>query len=141
MTWWMWLILIFVVIGMFSNNDNEEKEKQKKEKEDMIKRRKDAEDFIMKSGDEEAIKTLMLAQANPANYAQTLSGGMNKGNDIIKTALGVMTGVAAGNLISTAITASAISTALEDMESDLASLGDDFDADIDFDGDDFDLFS
>lgn len=44
---------------------------------------------------------------------------MNRGNDTLKTALGVMTGVVAGNMISNAITASAITSAMEDMQTNL----------------------
>lgn len=86
-----------------------------------MRRRQEAEDYIMNSGDAEAIKTLMLARANPANYSQVMAGGMNRGNDTLKTALGVMTGVVAGNLIADAITASAISSALEDMQKEVAA--------------------
>ncbi|MDR0576379.1 MAG: hypothetical protein LBI87_02300 [Candidatus Accumulibacter sp.] len=79
----------------------------------------------MNSGDQEAIKMLMLARANPANYSQYLAGGMNKGNDTLKTALGVMARVAAGNLVANAITASAVSGALEDsVQANLGGLDD-----------------
>lgn len=84
-------------------------------------KRQQAEDYIMSSGDPEAIKMLMLARANPANYSQILVGGMKKGNGTLKTALGVMTGVAAGNLISNAITASVISSSIENMQAELNS--------------------
>jgi hypothetical protein len=117
MEWWMWVILFFVVIGMFGNS-KEQKEKADAEKE-VLRRRKEAEDYIMSSGDPEAIKMLMLARANPANYSQVLAGGMNKGNNTLKTALGVMTGVAVGNLVATAITASAVSSALDNMHTEL----------------------
>ncbi len=143
MEWWVWLIIGFIVLGMIGNN--KEKEEKKKANDEILKRRKEAEDYIMSSGDPEAIKMLMLARANPANYSQVLSGGMNKGNDTLKTALGVMTGVVAGNLIANAITASAISSALEDMQAELNDIdvgslgGDSFaDADIGDDGGGFD---
>lgn len=117
MAWWMWLILFFIIVGMFGGN-KEKKEKEEAAKE-VLRRRKEAEDYIMSSGDQEAIKMLMLARANPANYSQVLSGGMNKGNDTLKTALGVMTGVVAGNLLANAVTVSAISSALEGMEAQI----------------------
>lgn len=117
--------------------NSEEKKKKEEAEREVQRRRKEAEDYIMSSGDPHAIKMLMLARANPANYGQVLTGGMNKGNDTLKTALGVMTGVAAGNLVANAITASAISSALENMDTNLASIDtsalDDFDTDIDFD--------
>ena len=135
MTWWMWLLLILFILGAMGNS--EEKKKKEEAEREVQRRRKEAEDYIMSSGDPHAIKMLMLARANPANYGQVLTGGMNKGNDTLKTALGVMTGVAAGNLVANAITASAISSALENMDTNLASIDtsglDDFDTDIDFD--------
>ena len=120
MDWWVWLIIGFIVLGMIgSNKEKEEREETRKANDEALRRRQEAEDYIMKSGDQEAIKTLMLARANPANYTQVMSGGMNKGNDILKTALGVMTGVVAGNLIANAITAAQIQSALETMQADL----------------------
>lgn len=135
MTWWMWVLLVLLIIGAVENN----KEKKQKEEEllEFQRRRKEAEDYIMSSGDPEAIKMLMLARANPANYRQILTGGMNKGSETLKTALGVMAGVAAGNLIANAVSAAAISNALESMNSNLASIDtsaiDDLDTEIDFD--------
>ncbi len=120
MDWWVWLIIGFIVLGMIgSNKEKEEREETRKANDEALRRRQEAEDYIMKSGDQEAIKTLMLARANPANYTQVMSGGMNKGNEILKTALGVMTGVVAGNLIANAITAAQIQSALETMQADL----------------------
>ena len=62
---------------------------------------------------------------------------MNKGNDTLKMALGVMTGVAVGNLVANAITASAVSNALQNMQTELtglnvdaSSIGSDFDFDL-----------
>ncbi|MBI5917948.1 MAG: hypothetical protein HY849_01055 [Nitrosomonadales bacterium] len=127
MSWLMWLLAALVILGMFGSSA--EKKKKVEAEQEVLRRRKEAEDYIMNSGDPEAIKTLMLARANPANYSQVMSGGMNRGNDTLKTALGVMAGVAAGNLIANAITTSAISSALDDMQSELntaehQSLGD-----------------
>lgn len=119
MHWWMWIVLFFVVIGIFGNS-GEAKKKQAAEAE-ALRRRKEAEDYIMTSGDKEAIKMLMLARANPANYNQVLSRGMGSGNETLKTAMGVMAGVAVGNLVANAVTASAISSALNSMQTDLAS--------------------
>lgn len=141
---WFWFIIIAIVVLALIGKNQEKKEAEEK-KAELAKRQKDAEDYIMKSGDEEAIKMLMLARANPSNYSQVLEGGMNKGNDTLKTALGVMTGVVAGNMISNAITANAISQALADMETefdsalsetDLASIDD-----TDIGDEDFDIFS
>lgn len=147
MTWWMWLILILFISGMIGNGQ-EKKEKEAKaaaEENENLRRRKEAEDYIMGSGDPEAIKMLMLARANPVHYSQVLTGGMNKGNSTLKTALGVMTGVVAGNLVANAITASAISSALEDMQAKLNRSSHDFlassDVNVDGGGDvDIDIF-
>ncbi len=117
---WFWIILIGLGVYSLLGNSQEKKEAQEK-KAELLQRQKEAEDYIMKSGDEEAIKMLMLARANPSNYSQVLEGGMNKGNDTLKMALGVMTGVVAGNMISSAITYNAISQALSDMETELAN--------------------
>lgn len=118
MTWFWIIVVILAIIG--ASNSNKEKAAAAKKAEDTNrenqKRREEAENYILNSGDKEAIKMLMLARANPANYSQVLSGGMNKGNDTLKTALGVMTGVVAGNLVANAITASAIESALHDMQ-------------------------
>lgn len=138
MEWWVWAIIIFFVIGMFGSDD---KKKKQDSKDEAFRRMKEAEDYIMKSGDEEAIKALMLARANPNNYAQHMQDGMNKGNRTVKTALGVMAGVAAGNLISTAITASAISSALEEAQAGLTDTDSFADSGGDSDDSDFDIFS
>jgi len=104
MEWLFWIVAVLVGIVMIGSSI--EKAEKKAEQTEMLKRRKEAEDYILGSGDADAIKMLMLARANPANYSQVLSGGMNRGNDTLKTALGVMVGVAAGNLVANAITAS-----------------------------------
>lgn len=118
------------------NPQNVKTQKENPERE-IQRRRKEAEDYILSSGDPNAIKMLMLARANPANYNQILSGGMNKGSETLKTALGVMAGVTAGNLVANAISASTITNTLDNMNTDLASFdtddADDFDTDIDFD--------
>lgn len=119
MSWWMWLILVLVIIGMFGNAS--EARKKKTEQEEAKRRQKEAEDYILNSGDQEAIKQLMLARANPANYGQVMAGSSSRGNDTLKTAAGVMAGVAAGNLVANAITASAVSSALEKAQADIAS--------------------
>jgi hypothetical protein len=140
---WFWIILIGLGVYSLMGNSQEKKEAQEK-KAELLQRQKEAEDYIMKSGDEEAIKMLMLARANPSNYSQVLEGGMNKGNDTLKMALGVMTGVVAGNMISSAITYNAISQALSDMETELANDLSNIDLAssevMEADGGDFDFF-
>ena len=124
----MWVLVILFVLAMIgSSKEKTEKENAAKE---ALRRRKEAEDYIMNSGDKEAIKMLMLARANPANYGQVLSGGMNTGNNTLKTAMGVMAGVAVGSLVANAVTASAISSALENAQAELAKAEVDVIADV-----------
>jgi hypothetical protein len=80
--------------------------------EEAKRRQKEAEDYILASGDPHAIKMLMLARANPAHYSQVLAGGVGKGNGTLKMAMGVMAGVAVGNLVANAATAAVLSEAL-----------------------------
>lgn len=124
MEWLMWLIIIFVVLGIMGRSA--EKKKQQEAEQEALKRSREAENYILNSGDPEAIKTLMLARANPSNYTRIMADRMDRGNDkgsdIIKTALGVTTGVVAGNLIANAITSSAISSSLDDMDSELGAV-------------------
>lgn len=117
------LIVVFVILRAIGQG--QQKAKAEAARNEALKRRKEAEDYIMNSGDQEAIKMLMLARANPANYNQVLAGGMNSGNSTLKTALGVMAGVAAGNLIAGAITTSAISDALANVPTDFSESGHD----------------
>lgn len=83
------------------------------------RQRQAAEDYIWNSGDKEAIKMLKLAQANPANYSNMMSGHVARGNDTLNTAMGVMAGVAVGNVVANAVTASAIANALENAQAEL----------------------
>ena len=133
MSWWVWVIIILFVIGAISNSVEEQN--NQKMKNDMRKKQKEAENYIMNSGDSEAIKMLMLARANPANYSQILAGGMNKGNPTLKTALGVMTGLVVGNIIIDSISTSAIQNALQNIGPNLNTVAD-FDVSDagDFDG-------
>ncbi|MEO5367531.1 MAG: hypothetical protein H7831_14495 [Magnetococcus sp. WYHC-3] len=118
-----WVIGIFVALMIMGAIGNAtEKEKQKKEQEENLRRRKEAEDYIMSSGDPDAIKMLMLARANPAHYNQVLTGGMNRGNSTLKTAMGVMAGVALGNMLSTAAAAGVVDQAVNGLTSDLNAL-------------------
>jgi hypothetical protein len=66
----------------------------------------------------------MYARTHPSNYSKIMSGGMNKGNDTLKTALGVMTGMIVGGLIVSALSDAAIQSAVDEMHTDLDSLDD-----------------
>jgi hypothetical protein len=60
------------------------------------KRRRDAENYILASGDEDAIKVLKEAQAHYFTYNSILLNGMKKGNDTLKIALLILSGVIDG---------------------------------------------
>jgi hypothetical protein len=72
------------IYSSWRNWQQQRKGGKKKANDEILKRRKEAEDYIMRSGYPEAIKMLMLTRANPANYGQVLAGGMNKGNGTLK---------------------------------------------------------
>jgi hypothetical protein len=137
MPWWIWLIIGLVIFGVIgSNKEKEEKSAVKKvEHEEMVRRRKDAEEYIMASGDKQAIMQLKLAQANPSNYVQTLSQGMNSGNSTLKTALGVMAGVAIGSMIADAVMMAQINNALQSMQAQFNQIDGDLMPDVSTDGD------
>lgn len=80
-----------------------------------LRRRKEAEEMILSSGDPDAIKLLMLARENPRNYSQILAGGQKRGNSTLKTALGVMTGVVAGSMIANAMASTSAPSALDNL--------------------------
>lgn len=103
------LLIFFVLVGIGDS-------KKKKDALDAEqKRRKDAEDYIMNSGDAEAIKAMMLARANPAAQGQFANGGATGGNSFVKTAAAVATGVVVGEVVVGAVAASALSSALEEV--------------------------
>lgn len=116
MTWWMWLLAIFVVLGGINKGaeENKRKEAAKEAAKEAEKRRKEAEDYIMNSGDPEAIKMLMLARANPATQGQLLYSGATGGNSTLNTAIAVAAGVAVGEVVAGAVAVSVMSNALED---------------------------
>lgn len=56
-------------------------------------RRQEAENYILESGDETAVKVLRQAQANYFCYNSILLDGMNRGNDTLKIALLILSGM------------------------------------------------
>lgn len=112
MTWWMWLLLIFFILGIFGKGA--EGKKRQEAANEAERRRKEAEDYIMNSGDQEAIKAMMLARANPSAQGQLLNGAATGGNSTLKTAAGVAAGVVVGEVVAGAVAASAVSNALEE---------------------------
>lgn len=96
--------------------------------EDRLERKTRAEQLILSSGDPRAIELLTLARANPSDYNLILSGGAQKGNKTLTSAMEVMSGVIAGNIISDAILKSYFfgnETESDEIEStDIISVGD-----------------
>ena len=78
----------------------------------------EAENFILNSGDEEAINILKRAQANRHSYIRILSEGKNKGNETIAVALGILTSIFK-NTINASIDGNNIPKAVDKMASDL----------------------
>lgn len=124
MPWWAWLIVIFVIFGLIGNSNDTKNQQKIREQNEEKKRREEAEQYILNSGDPEAIKLLMLARAAPANYRQIISGGAKKGNSVLRTALGVATGVVAGNAIAGAMAGNNLSDAMSDTPASFSDLSD-----------------
>jgi hypothetical protein len=142
MEWVIGIIVVLYLIGR-SEQDKEQKATQQ-EQEEIKSKQQAAEDYIMKSGDEEAIKKLMLMRANPSSYQQQFKQAAG-GNDIMRTAFGVFTGMIAANLVMDAIYAHQLQEAITAFNVDLEGMGglDNFDMasyDIpEVDSDGFDL--
>ncbi|MDC0068048.1 hypothetical protein OAL10_04520 [Gammaproteobacteria bacterium] len=67
------IIIAIIALVVKAIEGNSEKEERKKEANEQQARQKAAEDYILNSGDQEAIKQLMLMRANPANYKSPLA--------------------------------------------------------------------
>jgi hypothetical protein len=115
-----WVIIILVILGIIgATNDSAEKKKKKEEAE---RQQQAAEDYIMKSGDEEAIKQLMLMKANPSSYQSQFKEAAG-GNSIMRTAFGVFTGFIAADIVTSAIHQHQLEEALANFEAELESVG------------------
>jgi hypothetical protein len=106
----MWLLVIFFILAIIGNGSEGKKRMEAQNEEG--RRRKAAEDYIMNSGDAEAIKAMMLARANPSMQGQFPQGTSPGGNSVLKTAAGVAAGVVVGEVVAGAVAASAVSHAL-----------------------------
>ena len=86
-----------------------------------------AEEYILKSGDKEAINLLREMQTNPSNYRQRFHRAA-KDNIVMKTAFGVFTGFIAADLVTNAIYHSQLENALESFSTELEKMdtGNDF---------------
>ena len=81
-----------------------------------------AETFILKSGDREAIAELKAMKANPSRYRDRFKQAA-QGNSVMRTALGVFTGVIAADLVTSAIYQSQLSEALLSFDAEIARMG------------------
>ena len=88
----------------------------------LVEQRKQAEEYILKSGDEQAIHQLMLARAQPHDYERHLSKMMHQ-NVTIKRALMMMTGMSALGLVVTQVSAADLQDQLNALSSELTQLG------------------
>lgn len=79
-----------------------------------------AEQFILSSGDKEAIRSLRDMQSNPTTYKEKFAQAA-KGNSVMRTAFGVFTGVIAANAVSNVVSSAIIQSQLEDTFSKLDS--------------------
>lgn len=89
--------------------------------EDMIKRRQEAENYILQSGDEEAVKILQQARGNFYCYNTILYKGMEKGNDTLKIALVILSGMF-GDKDPTEIREGDLAEAMKSLESKLVPM-------------------
>lgn len=81
-----------------------------------------AEQYILNSGNTEAINSLREMQKNPNSYTEKFKQA-SKGNSVMRTALGVFTGVIAANLVTSAIHQYQLNEALSNFDAELESMG------------------
>ncbi|RRJ83793.1 hypothetical protein D0544_01335 [Aestuariirhabdus litorea] len=99
-----------------------EKIKEKLNAQPEITKQDAAEEYIRKSGDQEAISMLNKIKSNPRQYGENLKQAA-KGNSVMKTALGVFTGMIASNLVMGAINQYQIEQALANFNAELENIG------------------
>lgn len=87
-----------------------------------VSRKQAAEDYILRSGDPAALNALRQMKGNPATYGKRLKEAAS-GNSIMKTALGVFTGMIAAELVTGAIRSYQLEQALAQFDDQLASIG------------------
>ncbi len=85
-------------------------------------RRHIAEEYIMKSGDKEAVELLKKIKKQPGNYGNNLKEAA-KGNSILRTGLGVFGGMIAANLVTGAIRQYQLDEALSKFDANVEGNG------------------
>ena len=96
--------------------------KEKLNTQSEITKQEAAEEYIRKSGDQEAIRMLNQMKNNPRQYAENLRQAA-KGNSVMKTAFGVFTGMIAANLVMGAINQYQLEQALANFNAELENMG------------------
>jgi hypothetical protein len=99
-----------------------EKIKEKLNIQPEINKQEAAEEYIRKSGDQEAISMLDQIKRNPRQYGESFKQAA-KGNSVMKTALGVFTGMIAANLVMGAINQYQLEQALANFNAELENIG------------------
>lgn len=77
-SWWIWVVIIIIFILFLVGVA--EKKKRELAKENL-------ENYILTSGDIEAINLLKIAYENPDKFLSVLNGGIAKGNKTLKNAV------------------------------------------------------
>lgn len=81
-----------------------------------------AEEFVLKSGDREAIDAFRKMKQDPSRYGQGFKRAA-QGNSVLRIALGVFTGMVAAELVTGAIYQHQLQEALAQFDMELASMG------------------
>jgi|GEM_PF-4257491 len=84
--------------------------------------RLDAEDFIARSGDPKAVSTLQEMRRNPSRYKELLRNGAS-GNTVLKTALGVFSGMLAADTVRAAVSEYQRNNLQTQLDHDIAKAG------------------
>lgn len=97
-----------------------------------------AERYILQSGNREAIAALSKMRKDPGGYANRLQSGARH-NSVLRTALGVFTGVIAADIVTDAVYQHQLEQAFSSVEDDFDSTNDSDPSDIDqYSSSDFD---
>jgi hypothetical protein len=112
-----------LIIYLLDSGDKKKREAVELElgakQEEVEKRRLDAENYILNSGDEVAVNFLKRARANQHSYIRILSEGKDKGNNTLLTALGILSGMFEDTVPASAVDANGVAKALDSMASEL----------------------
>lgn len=119
MEWIIGILIFIIVVSILGNTKGDE---EKKKGEEILQQQKAAEEYILRSGDNEAIKQLMLMKANPSSYQHQFQRAASD-NNIMRTAFGVFTGFIAADLVTSAIHQHQLEESLANFETELDKIG------------------